>query len=597
MAIHNGTPAGDPLNKVVSVLKKGYSAAKEMLLRWKEYMHEHTAPACKKLGESAGDLCETVGSAAADDLKLVGRAVYGKLSAAGNKALDRMIVVTDRVGESVIDFGKRFIKPFRSVWHAPRLIAEGYRRGGAKEAFFTFVDGICNNLYVFKTIVNHALPVLGLAILFSVVQSGLQIDYALAVEQDGEVIAYVEDESVYAEAQRDLRSRIISTEEETELNLQPTFMVAAVSAGDITDTKSLTDDLIRMSTNDIQEAQGLYIDGEFYGAVRSAAAITSLLDNKLAEYTTGAEDETVALTRDVQLREGLYPTASLVNVGQITALLNSEVQSRQTYTVQQGDSPIMIANKNGLTYAEFKAMNPNIEKECLIGQETIIAESEPFLGVEVTRTITYDETIPHETETTEDSSKAQGYAVVTQEGEDGSKNVTARVTLVNGIEEEREILSETVTVEPVTEKVTRGTKQNTTYVASYVSPSHGSGNVNGTMIWPTNKGYISCYYGSGGHRGLDIAAPYGTPIYAAMGGKVVVSGWYYSYGKCVVIDHGNGVRTLYAHCSSLNAAVGQQVAQGELIGKVGSTGYSTGNHLHLEVQINGSNRNPLNYLS
>ena len=150
MAIHNGAPAGDPLNKVVSVLKRGCTAAKEMFLRWKEYMHEHAAPACEKLGESAGDFCEAVGNAAADDLKLVGGAVWKKVSSAGSKALNRVIAVTDRVGESVIGFGKRFIKPFRSICHAPRLIAEGYHRGGAKEAFFTFVDGVCNNLYVFK---------------------------------------------------------------------------------------------------------------------------------------------------------------------------------------------------------------------------------------------------------------------------------------------------------------------------------------------------------------------------------------------------------------------------------------------------------------
>lgn len=596
MVTHNSDPAENPLNKVVSVLTKGCSAAKETLLRWREYMSEHMGPACKKLGETAGSVCETVGTAAAEDLKLVGGTVYGKLASVGGKALDRTIAVTDRIGENVIAFGGKVIKPFRSICHAPRLIMDGYRRGGAKEAFFTFTDGLCNNLYVFKTAINYALPVLGLTILFNVVQSGLQIDYALAVEQDGEIVAYIEDESVYTEAQRDLRSRIISTEDEAELNLNPTFMVAAVSSGDISDTARLTDDLIRMSTADIQEAQGLYIDGEFYGAVLSVKAIQEVLDEKLAAYTTGAEDEVVSFTQDVQLREGLYPTASLVEEEEITELLTSEVQARQTYTVQQGDSPIMIANKNGLTYAEFKALNPDIEEECLIGQETIISESEPFLGVEVTRTINYDEAIPYETETTEDSSKAKGYSVVTQEGVEGSKNVTARVTLVNGIEEERTILTETVLSEPVTEKITEGTKESISYSASYVGSS-GSGKISGGLIWPINTGYISCYYGSGGHRGMDVAAPYGTSIYAAASGRVVVAGWYYSYGKCVVVDHGNGVRTLYGHCSSLNVSVGQTVSQGQVVGLVGSTGYSTGNHLHFEVQINGSTRNPLNYLS
>ena len=81
-----------------------------------------------------------------------------------------------------------------------------------------------------------------------------------------------------------------------------------------------------------------------------------------------------------------------------------------------------------------------------------------------------------------------------------------------------------------------------------------------------------------------------------MSGTVVVSGWYYNYGKCIVIYHGNGVRTLYGHCSSLHVSVGEYVSQGQNIAAMGSTGYSTGNHLHFEVIVNGGRRNPLNYL-
>jgi len=596
MVIHNGQPAGTSLNRVASVLTKGCSAAKAQLLRWKEYMSRNAAPACRKAGSAACSLCETTGMAASQAMKTVGDALFGRLSAVGSRAMDKTVAVTDRCGERILGFLAGLVRPFRSICRAPRLIAAGYRRGGLKEAFFTFVDGVCNNLYVFKTAINYTLPVLGILFLFNVVQSGTQLTYALALEQDGEVVAYVEDELVYTEAYRDVLSRIISTEDGAELSLQPTFMVAAVNPEDVTTVEELTDDLIQMSTADIQQAQGLYIDGEFYGAVTSAGLIEGILDNTLAQYATGEEGETVEFVQDIQLRDGLFPTASLVDGDEITALLTSEVQSKRTYTIQQGDSPIMIANKNGLTYSEFKAMNPDIEEECMVGQETIIAESEPFLNVRATKTITYDETIPYETETTEDSNKAKGYSVVTQEGKNGTKSVTARVVSLNGIEQSREVLSETVTVEPVTQKVTKGTKVEQTYRASYVAPSYGSGSVNGSFIWPTAGGYISCYYGSGGHKGMDIANSYGKPIYASMAGKVVVSGWYYSYGKCVVIDHGNGVRTLYGHCSSLNVSVGQSVSQGQVIGQVGSTGYSTGNHVHFEVQINGSTRNPLNYL-
>lgn len=101
---------------------------------------------------------------------------------------------------------------------------------------------------------------------------------------------------------------------------------------------------------------------------------------------------------------------------------------------------------------------------------------------------------------------------------------------------------------------------------------------------------------SGAHTGLDIATSYGTPISAVAAGTVSFSGTKGSYGKLIVIDHGNGVQTYYGHCSSLYVSAGQQVAQGQKIAAVGSTGNSTGSHLHLEIRLNGVAYNPQNYL-
>jgi len=98
------------------------------------------------------------------------------------------------------------------------------------------------------------------------------------------------------------------------------------------------------------------------------------------------------------------------------------------------------------------------------------------------------------------------------------------------------------------------------------------------------------------HTGVDMPAPYGTHIHAAREGIVTFSGWMRGYGNCVIIDHGNGLGTLYAHCSSLEVSVGDFVNRGQTIAKVGSTGYSTGNHLHFEVRINGEPVDPENYI-
>ncbi len=99
------------------------------------------------------------------------------------------------------------------------------------------------------------------------------------------------------------------------------------------------------------------------------------------------------------------------------------------------------------------------------------------------------------------------------------------------------------------------------------------------------------------HSGVDMGAPGGTPIHAAGSGRVVYSGWKRGYGYTVTIDHGSGLATLYAHCSSLLVTVGETVSRGQVIARVGSTGLSTGNHLHFEVRINGDPVDPVPYLT
>jgi murein DD-endopeptidase MepM/ murein hydrolase activator NlpD len=116
---------------------------------------------------------------------------------------------------------------------------------------------------------------------------------------------------------------------------------------------------------------------------------------------------------------------------------------------------------------------------------------------------------------------------------------------------------------------------------------------------PLSHMSISSHFGSRWgrmHRGIDLQAPHGVNIYAANGGRVVYAGWESGYGNLVIVDHGNGVRTKYAHCSKLTVAVGDVVEQGQRIAKVGSTGHSTGPHLHFEVVVNGKTRNPIAYL-
>jgi murein DD-endopeptidase MepM/ murein hydrolase activator NlpD len=118
------------------------------------------------------------------------------------------------------------------------------------------------------------------------------------------------------------------------------------------------------------------------------------------------------------------------------------------------------------------------------------------------------------------------------------------------------------------------------------------------FIWPVNGAVVSGFGWRGGrmHEGIDITASSGTPIWAAAAGTVIWASWRGGYGNCVVVDHGNGLATLYAHASSILVGVSQSVGQGETIALVGSTGNSSGPHLHFEVRVNGSAVDPLLYL-
>ena len=240
-----------------------------------------------------------------------------------------------------------------------------------------------------------------------------------------------------------------------------------------------------------------------------------------------------------------------------------------------------------------EGQNPSLSREITAGPALKLEEDTPILNVRLVRTEEYEEAIAFESEEVEDSSKLEGYREVNIEGEDGKKLVTANVEYVDGQEVSREIVHEEILEEPVNEQVIVGTRSIAQASQKVVSMRQ--------MLWPVanvSGSYISSYFGDGrNHKGLDISAPAGTPIYAAETGTVVSvnsSGW--AYGLHFVVDHGNGVQTLYSHCNTIQVEVGQQVARGQQIATVGRTGNATGNHLHFEVRVGGTPYNPAPFL-
>ena len=279
------------------------------------------------------------------------------------------------------------------------------------------------------------------------------------------------------------------------------------------------------------------------------------------------------------------------DLGEVEALLRSNTKEAVIYTVVKGDTYSTIAHRHDMTVDELMAMNPQASLDRLmIGDQLTVSASVPYLGVRTVDKVQYEEAIPAPVEYVDDASMYQGDTKVLDSGAEGLSLVDARITYLNGTEQEREILNTQELVAPQTKTVARGTKERPKTMAK------------GYFIWPVSGRLTSRYggrslFGSYNfHGGIDIAVPYGTSIKAADGGKVITAGWHSSYGNYIIIDHENGKTTYYAHNSSLLVSVGQRVYQGQVIAKAGSTGNSTGSHCHFEVRVGGVRQNPLNYL-
>lgn len=189
--------------------------------------------------------------------------------------------------------------------------------------------------------------------------------------------------------------------------------------------------------------------------------------------------------------------------------------------------------------------------------------------------------------------------------EKNSKNKEQLSVQVKYVAEAKDVVTKEEVVSKLYEKVevtpkTVNTSSGSVKYASSVNKTSKKVALAVNLIKPV-AGTVTSRFGSrwgSTHKGIDIGAPKGTGIKAAASGTVISASTGYNggYGNCVVISHGNGIETAYGHCSALYVKVGQKVSQGDVIAAVGNTGRSYGNHLHLEIRINGVAQNPQNYL-
>lgn len=296
---------------------------------------------------------------------------------------------------------------------------------------------------------------------------------------------------------------------------------------------------------------GLYIDGNLIGATRETDALKAALDKVLTDYKEGYDDETTTeFANDVVVKGGSFEEDEIMTVPEI------------------------------------------------------MASAEGKFSIALSTDIVYTREISYEVKTEYDDSQSSSYKKVKTEGKNGEEEVTIRTTFTDGMQTDAVETDSKVITKAVDEVVVKGSKDGVVEESSSVSKSSSGSSASGTFCWPVPYTHsVSSYYEwrwGRMHNGIDIASGgiSGQPIVASDGGTVIQAGDKGDgYGNYVIIDHGNGYKTLYGHCSSLAVSYGQYVSQGETIGYVGSTGNSTGPHLHFEIIYNSNKLNPLQFVS
>lgn len=406
---------------------------------------------------------------------------------------------------------------------------------------------------------------------------------SIGIIKDKKITADELTKTSIAKLQEDLGTDIKVNE---EIHLKP----VRASKNEIVSTEYVLSKIAKQYTFQV-EASAILVDGKEIAIVKNEDEAKAVLQSIVSKYTPEGVVSVAQPTflQNVEIKNKFVAESDIIENDTAKSLLSVNTDQGQKYTIKSGDTLYQIAINSNMSMQDLLKINPGLTENTMlkIGQEINLVVPVPLLSVVTYEQATYTEAIPKKIETVNNNNEYKTYRKVISAGKDGSKEVTAKVTKVNGVEKSKEVISEKVLTEPTVEKVEVGTLNTPPKKAI------------GSFIYPIAGAQISSGYGSrwgSMHAAIDFRAPYGTSVKASDGGTVVFSGWGNGYGNMVKIDHGNGFYTVYGHNSKNAVTVGQKVAQGEVIAYVGSTGNSTGNHVHFEIIKNGAKLNPLNYL-
>ena len=481
----------------------------------------------------------------------------------------------------------------------------------------------------FRSAINFLLPAAAFAVLVVTVFYFTNATYALevVVTNNGEetTLGYISDESVFIDAKNIVQERIDSGVSEQTLIATPTYRIKRVDIDQLNDANTISDKLIEESDAGLTSACGVYIDGDFICSVKNESDARSVFDNMLEEaekkYKISKDDENsfADFIEDIEFVQGLYPDNSdkMWEASRLADTLKNEKKSAAVkYKIQYGDTPSGVASKYDISTAELQKNNPDVDfKTFKVGTELTVTQEVRYVRIQIKRYEERKVETPFSVETENTNKLYRGTQRVVRKGVKGVDKVTYMVTYIDGALVSSKEVRRVTLVAPINQKVQIGTKSASGYssygskksTSKYGSTSYGiyQSSSKGKLAWPVpGVTTISSPYGprkSGFHTGIDISngRTNGKVVVAAAAGVVEsVKFSHRSYGNQIVINHGNGLKTRYAHLldNSIGVSVGQHVSRGQGIARVGSTGNSTGPHLHFEVIVNGNTVNPRNYL-
>ncbi len=405
------------------------------------------------------------------------------------------------------------------------------------------------------------------------------------VEVDDTVVGVVAAKSEYYEVLDEVKTEVRNIADiEFEPAGEESFRVEIVKRSDFTQKEELAENL-KSTSEKMVESFSITQEGAFVCALSTEEEAKSILDKYLESRVGDKENVTASFASEVEVAKMHVPEGTIkTKEDAYSTLLAGKVISHE---VAAGESLEDIANCYNTTVESILEANEKKETDIFTGTILEIYTGEPILSVKTVEHINGEFEVAYKTEQKEDKNLYRGRTEVEVKGIAGIKYVESYVTRVDGVVTEEKFIRDELIKDAITLIERAGTKE--------PPPSVGTG----TFVMPTSGKLTSPYGARWGrtHAGIDVGASTGTPIYAADNGIVVEAQYKNNgYGNFISIDHGNGFVTYYAHCSEILISPGDVVAKGDLIAKVGSTGRSTGPHLHFEVRQDGVAQNPLNYV-